>query len=800
MSSVHFPAVGFRGGGPGVEPDPVGSEARRSILFPNDLGILKSQPLALSEYSFSSAHTDAEQLWSRNEAAPHQGEPSPLSIARALREPTPRSIVEGNQEDLYLGSPRYPRNVSGLGGAEPVADANVFVTDGGEIFDEQQEMVEEALDSLDGPEEFIPTNCLERGMCWIMDGQSSESPQTSYRMNGDHDPHAMVLERINRTTDACSRMVIFLNILFLLQIHPSSPLRTRWDFYILLLVLYTCIAQPYIICFGIDTTLVEHPAIGTLELVVDCSFVLDIYLNIRTGYVNEQGKIVMGRSSLMRNYCKTWFGIDVVSVMPWDLVLSSKKLGFLQLVKAARIIKLMKIVKLLKMVKLLRVIKVPTAFESIEVKFGRAFVRMVSFFLAAIMTLHFTGCVFHYVAYLHDFKDTWVTLANLEESSNFERYVTALYWSMSTMTTVGYGDVIPGNVREKLASMIGMMVGITAFGYFMGSMSAMLAAWSTSSSRMTAKRQIVDDFLRHRKIPRDLSTRVRNFYSYVTEREVQKDESDIIRGLSSQLQQEVLLYLYRETLEKVPFFRGKHPQFITMLVQHLKLEFCAPGEYVVREGDIGSEMYFVAEGILEVRTYKQMTGKNARSRQGPKSQINEVEIKAKADGVSALNYPAPCSGDGEGSSQYRIIRRLSSGMYFGVRSCILRSAHQTSVMAVKHCELYSLSREDLTKCMERWPDLAEQLATVVSQKRDSPPGRQSISHVMRSMGFHSTTQQAEFSLPVMNLSSDEVIQSKVSDSQHFQPKSKQPERDLTPTQEFPEFEPYPLEHSPRSPR
>lgn len=39
------------------------------------------------------------------------------------------------------------------------------------------------------------------------------------------------------------------------------------------------------------------------------------------------------------------------------------------------------------------------------------------------MTLHITGCVFHYVAYLHDFgSDTWVALAELENTGNFERY------------------------------------------------------------------------------------------------------------------------------------------------------------------------------------------------------------------------------------------------------------------------------------------------------------------------------------------------------------------------------------------
>lgn len=131
------------------------------------------------------------------------------------------------------------------------------------------------------------------------------------------------------------------------------------------------------------------------------------------------------------------------------------------------------------------------------------------------------------------------TVVEVLRTLQFARYVTALYWSMSTMTTVGYGDVIPGNSREKMASMVGMMVGITAFAYFMGSMSALLSAWNTNTSRMAAKRQVVDDFLRFRRLPHDLSTRVRNFYSYVTEREVQKDEADIIKGLSSSLQQEV---------------------------------------------------------------------------------------------------------------------------------------------------------------------------------------------------------------------------------------------------------------------
>jgi hypothetical protein len=53
---------------------------------------------------------------------------------------------------------------------------------------------------------------------------------------------------------------------------------------------------------------------------------------------------------------------------------------------------------------------------------------------------------------------------------------------------------------------------------------------------------------------------------------------------------QVVLHLYKEALEKVPFFRGKHPQFITTLITYLKLEYYSPGDVIVRQGDMGNEV------------------------------------------------------------------------------------------------------------------------------------------------------------------------------------------------------------------
>ena len=66
-------------------------------------------------------------------------------------------------------------------------------------------------------------------------------------------------------------------------------------------------------------------------------------------------------------------------------------------------------------------------------------------------------------------------IAGLEKASNGDKYITAAYWAMSTLATVGYGDVHPSSVDEKIYAMLGMVLGVTIFAYFMGSMANLLA-------------------------------------------------------------------------------------------------------------------------------------------------------------------------------------------------------------------------------------------------------------------------------------------------------------------------------------
>ena len=45
--------------------------------------------------------------------------------------------------------------------------------------------------------------------------------------------------------------------------------------------------------------------------------------------------------------------------------------------------------------------------------------------------------------------DTWVIRYSFQDSSNFERYTACVHFIITTITTVGYGDISPYTLWER---------------------------------------------------------------------------------------------------------------------------------------------------------------------------------------------------------------------------------------------------------------------------------------------------------------------------------------------------------------
>ena len=84
-----------------------------------------------------------------------------------------------------------------------------------------------------------------------------------------------------------------------------------------MLTFYTAIMVPYNTAFKIRTT--DQLPLLVVDSMVDVVFFVDIILNFHTTFVGPSGEVVSDPIVIHKNYIKSWFIIDVLSCLPYDV-------------------------------------------------------------------------------------------------------------------------------------------------------------------------------------------------------------------------------------------------------------------------------------------------------------------------------------------------------------------------------------------------------------------------------------------------------------------------------------------------
>lgn len=98
-----------------------------------------------------------------------------------------------------------------------------------------------------------------------------------------------------------------------------------------------------------------------------------------------------------------------------------------------------------------------------------------------------------------------------------------------------------------------------------------------------------------------LQSRVMEYYAFVQRQtgHVQA-RAQLFDNMSRLLQLEIAVVQFVRLIEGAVFFRDLPPWGIGEILQHIVEEFFSPGDYIVRCGEIGNEMYFLTQGVVEV--------------------------------------------------------------------------------------------------------------------------------------------------------------------------------------------------------
>ncbi|XP_061761516.1 potassium voltage-gated channel subfamily H member 6a isoform X3 [Nerophis ophidion] len=479
-----------------------------------------------------------------------------------------------------------------------------------------------------------------------------------------------------------------------------SPFKAVWDWVILLLVIYTAIFTPYSAAFLLNEVEEDRRRtcgytcnpLNVVDLVVDVMFIVDILINFRTTYVNHNDEVVSHPGRIAQHYFKGWFLIDIVAAIPFDLLIFRSGSEEPQTTT---------LIGLLKTARLLRLVRVARKLDRYS-EYGAAvlFLLMCTFALIA----HWLACIWYAIgnvertssARMGALKIGW--LDNLAEQigkqyndsdvasgpSNKDKYVTALYFTFSSLTSVGFGNVSPNTNPEKIFSICVMLIGSLMYASIFGNVSAIIQRLYSGTARYHTQMLRVKEFIRFHQIPGGLRQRLEEYFqhawSYTNGIDMNAVSEDVrlngghsltvtiscvciqvLKGFPECLQADICLHLNRSLLQQCKAFRGANKGCLRALAVRFKTTHAPPGDTLVHSGDILTALYFISRGSIEILRDDIV-----------------VAILGKNDifGESLSLYGRP----GKSSADVR---------------------------ALTYCDLHKIFKDDLLEVLDMYPDFAE---------------------------------------------------------------------------------------------
>ena len=468
---------------------------------------------------------------------------------------------------------------------------------------------------------------------------------------------------------------------------PNSKCRSIWDFLSLIFTINIVLVIPYRVAFVIDATASNMASWLLLDGSIDIFFILDTYARSNHFTFIQNGATVTNKEEIRSDYRKKGMLLDVISCLPLEVLVTV--LGF-------------QYIFFLRLGHLIRVRRLPEYVHRMEgylalwnIRISSATALLLKMFFFYMLANHWCACIWFIIhRYLErDVQFTWATtdctegdgiasngcLAkwdtfigehNVCNQAISTCYIRAVHFVVTTLSTVGYGDISPVTELETLWQNAVVLIGACFFAGIIGAFAAYLSHNDTSGSNaFKLKIQKLQEYMNYRKLPSQLQNDILTFHRHKWEQSHVLDQQAILSILPLPLQRELSFEVLKHVIYQVPILNLQTKVVQQRICHALQLQVSPPKSDIYRVGDIGWDIFFIGKGICRITLPSDLSDLDSAGK------AHLARLKEKADSVGLL---------------YRI------GNHFGESVLMsISGVRQETVTAETATELYSMSKEDL---------------------------------------------------------------------------------------------------------
>ncbi|KAL1556812.1 RAC-alpha serine/threonine-protein kinase [Salvia divinorum] len=380
-------------------------------------------------------------------------------------------------------------------------------------------------------------------------------------------------------------------------ISPHNHRYRVWEAFLVILVIYTAWASPFELGF------LDRPRrpMSILDNVVNGFFAIDIILTFFVAYLDRSTYLfVDNHRKIAKRYATSWLAFDVISTIPSELVwyVSPRPL---------------KEYGLFNMLRLWRLRRVSALFARMEKNknFNYFWVRCAKLICVTIFSVHCAGC-FNYLLATHndDPTNTWIGKSmppgvDFRQLSLWFRYVTSIYWSITTLSTVGYGDLHAVNSKEMMFSVFYMLFNLGLTAYLIGNMTNLVVHGTSKTRHYRDTIQAATSFAQRNLLPSRLQEQMISHLSlkFRTDSEGLQRQ-DTLDVLPKAIRSSISHYLFYPLVNKVYLFREVSNDLLFQLVSEMRAEYFAPNEDVILQNEAPTDFYILVAGAVELLVMK----------------------------------------------------------------------------------------------------------------------------------------------------------------------------------------------------